>query len=99
MRLSEEQVQAIRRIALETAGAAAQVRVFGSRLDDTAKGGDLDLLLEVPEPVSNPAWLAALFSARVSRMMEGRKVDMVLLAPDTPRQPIHEVALLEGERI
>lgn len=46
---------------------ARGVRVFGSRLDDAARGGDLDLMLELPEPVENPAILAARMSARVSR--------------------------------
>lgn len=97
MRLTETQTQAIRRITREVAGDGARVRVFGSRLDDSARGGDLDLLLELPEPVENPALLAARLSARVSRIMRGRKVDVVLSAPNLMRLPIHEVALREGQ--
>lgn len=96
MRLTEIQTQVIRQIALEAAGAEARVRVFGSRLDDSARGGDLDLLLELPAPVDNPAWLAARVSAKVSRLMHGRKVDVVVCAPNLMRLPIHEVALREG---
>jgi hypothetical protein len=62
MRLTAEQVNAIRRIASEEAGAESVVRLFGSRLDDTARGGDIDLLLEVTYPVDNPA----LFTARIA---------------------------------
>jgi predicted nucleotidyltransferase len=96
MRLTESQTQTIRQIALQLAGGEARVRVFGSRLDDSARGGDLDLLLELPEPVENPALLAARLSARVSRLMHGRKVDVVLSAPNLMRLPIHEVAFREG---
>jgi predicted nucleotidyltransferase len=96
MRLTEIQTQVIRQIALEAAGAEARVRVFGSRLDDSARGGDLDLLLELPAPVDNPAWLAARVSAKVSRLMHGRKVDVVVSAPNLLRLPIHEVAFREG---
>jgi predicted nucleotidyltransferase len=96
MRLTEIQTQVIRQITLEAAGAEARVRVFGSRLDDSARGGDLDLLLELPAPVDNPAWLAARVSAKVSRLMHGRKVDVVVCAPNLMRLPIHEVALREG---
>ena len=73
------------------------MRVFGSRLDDTAKGGDLDLMLELPEPVENPALMAARLSALVSRLMFGRKVDVLLSAPNLKRLPIHELAFKEGQ--
>ncbi len=96
MRLTDRQAQAIVELAHHLAGARASVRVFGSRLDDQAKGGDVDLLLEVPEPVANPAWLAARFSAKVSRLMQGRRVDVVLAAPNLLRLPIHEVAVRDG---
>ncbi|MBV5331342.1 nucleotidyltransferase domain-containing protein [bacterium] len=76
------------------AGSQSRVRVFGSRLDDSARGGDIDLLLE---PVANPALMAAQMSARVSRAMHGRKVDVLLSAPNLMRLPIHDVAFSEGE--
>lgn len=97
MRLTQPQTLAIRRIVLEAAGPDARVRVFGSRLDDHARGGDLDLLLELAEPAANAALLAARISARVSRMMHGRKVDVVVSAPNLMRLPIHEIAFNEGQ--
>jgi len=96
MRLTEQQAKDISRLAHQVAGETARVRLFGSRLDDNAKGGDIDLLLEIPEPVTDPALLAARFAARVSRLMRGRKVDVLLAAPNLERLPIHEVALSEG---
>ncbi|BBL57666.1 nucleotidyltransferase domain-containing protein [Methylomonas koyamae] len=52
MRLTIEQ----RRLILETvnrvAGKGVDVYLFGSRLDDGAKGGDVDLFLEAERPVS-----------------------------------------------
>lgn len=97
MRLTTDQIQIIRRCAHEVAGNAVRVRVFGSRLDDAARGGDLDLLLELASPVDNPAVLAARMAALVSRAMHGRKVDVLLTAPNLQRLPIHEVALSQGE--
>lgn len=99
MRLTEQQARAILDAAHEIAGENAQVWVFGSRLDDAARGGDLDLLLESPEPLPNPALLAARFSARVSRLMQGRKVDVLLSAPNLRRLPIHDMAFKEGRRL
>lgn len=97
MRLTSEQIQSIRQIGQQLAGPQARVRVFGSRLDVAARGGDLDLLLECPEPVENPALLAAQMAAQVSRAMHGRKVDVLISAPNLRRLPIHELALNEGK--
>ena len=97
MRLSNEQIEKIKITALQVAGAQARVRVFGSRLDDSVRGGDLDLLLELFEPVANPALLAAQFSALVSRQMRGRKVDVLLSAPNLLHLPIHDIAFQEGQ--
>jgi predicted nucleotidyltransferase len=96
MRLTDNQTQAIRQLALQVAGSHSRVRVFGSRLDDTAHGGDLDIMLELPEPVNNPALMAAQMSALVSRVMHGRKVDVLLSAPNLMHLPIHDVAFKEG---
>ena len=97
MRLTKVQIQLIRQLALQIAGSKVSVRVFGSRLDDAAHGGDLDLMLELTEPVANPALMAAQMSAQVSRAMHGRKVDVLLSAPNLMRLPIHEVACKEGQ--
>ena len=96
MRLTDDQIQIIRRLARQLAGNQSRVRVFGSRLDDTARGGDLDLMLELPGPVDNPALMAAQMSAQVSRTMHGRKVDVLLCAPNLMRLPIHDLAFKEG---
>ncbi|MHB1591072.1 MAG: hypothetical protein ACYCTW_06020 [Sulfuricella sp.] len=54
-------------------------------------------MLELPEPVDNPALMAAQMSAQVSRVMHGRKVDVLLSAPNLMRLPIHDMAFKEGE--
>jgi predicted nucleotidyltransferase len=97
MRLTSEQVQIILQLAHQLAGSQARVRVFGSRLDDALRGGDLDLMLECPGPIDDPAWLAARLAAQVSRVLRGRKVDVLISAPNLMRLPIHEVASKEGE--
>ncbi|MHB1187477.1 hypothetical protein [Thiobacillus sp.] len=97
MRLTDYQAKAITQLAHEIAGERAQVRVFGSRLDDDARGGDLDLMLELSEQAANPALLAARFSARVTRLIQGRKVDVLLATPNLKRLPIHDMAFKEGK--
>ena len=98
MRLTEQQKQTIRQLAGQVTGnKEIRVRVFGSRLDDTAQGGDLDLMLELAEPVDNPAFMAAQLSALVSRAMHGRKVDVLISAPNLIRLSIHDIAFREGQ--
>lgn len=96
MRLTDCQIQVIRQLARQVAGSQSRVRVFGSRLDDAAHGGDIDLLLELPESVDNPAFMVAM-SALVSRAMHVRKVDVLLSAPNLMRLPIHDIAFKEGQ--
>ena len=96
MRLTDCQIHAIRQLARQVAGSQSRVRVFGSRLDDAAHGGDLDLMFELPDPVDNPALMAAQLSAQASRAMHGRKVDVLLSAPNLMRLPIHDLAFKEG---
>ncbi len=97
MRLTADQTQTIRQLALQVGGSRSRVRVFGSRLDDNTNGGDIDLMLELPESVENPALMAARMSALVSRAMCGRKVDVLLSAPNLMRVPIHDLAFKEGQ--
>ncbi len=92
MRLTTEQSDTIRRVIREEAGDAANVRLFGSRLDDEARGGDIDLLVQLPLPANNPALLSARISARLIRALGGRNVDVVLSAPNLMSLPIHQHA-------
>jgi len=99
MRLSHHQAIQIVQLAQQLAGMPVEVRVFGSRLDDHAKGGDLDLLVQLDQPVAEPALLAARLSAKISRLIDGRKVDILLSAPNLLHLPIHDIALSEGQKL
>lgn len=59
----------------------------------------MDLLLEIDEPVDEPAQLAARLAAKVSRSLHGRKVDVLVKAPNLMELPIHAIALAEGVRL
>ena len=58
MRLTALQVQVIRQVVAALAGDKAQVILFGSRVDDEKKGGDVDLLITLQEAVEHPAELS-----------------------------------------
>lgn len=96
MRLDVNQRQIIREEVARLLGPTAAVRLFGSRMQDGARGGDVDLLVEMPVPVPDPAWSAARLEARLMRRLRGRRVDVLLAAPNVAEQPIHRVARAEG---
>lgn len=99
MRLTPEQTALIRQTVQSLSGAESRVWLFGSRVDDFLRGGDIDLLVDCDNRVSNPALLAAQVSARLSRVMDGRKVDVIIRAPNLMALPIHTIALEEGIRL
>ncbi len=96
MRISQKHHLQIKYLALEIFGEDSTVLLFGSRVDDSKKGGDVDLLVETRHAIKNPALLSARFSARVSRLMNGRKVDVILAAPNVRELSIHKQARSSG---
>ena len=97
MRLQPSAIQTIRDVVAAECGHGAEVRLFGSRLDDNARGGDVDLHVLLPRDVENPVWLAALLAGRIERRLEGRKVDVRLVTPSTVRMSVDEVAFHDGQ--
>lgn len=96
MRLSPHSQAIIHQTVQQRFGDRAQVRLFGSRLDDTARGGDIDLHVRVQGEVNNPVWEAVVLATQLQLRLDGRKVD-VRLADDTQNLlPIDAVALSEG---
>ncbi len=96
MRLTPKQIEMIRNTAQLVFGDIARVTLFGSRIDDQTKGGDVDLMVEVPNIVDEPALMGARVASRVSRAMNGRWDDVILKAPNLKNQPIHEIATRTG---
>ncbi|WP_157826866.1 nucleotidyltransferase domain-containing protein [Macromonas nakdongensis] len=97
MRLSPQQTALIKRHTTDLFGAQAQVRLFGSRLDDTGLGGDIDLLVTSPLPVERPALLPAQLATRLQLALGDQRIDVVLEAPNLLQLPIHRIAHAEGQ--
>lgn len=96
MRLSSEQMHIIKQTVALNLGDGAQVRLFGSRLDDAAKGGDVDLHISLAQPIAEPVWATAQLAARLERELGGRKVDVRLWSRDEKMLPIDQAALSTG---
>ena len=95
MRLKQRDIDAIKAAACETFGDTAVVRLFGSRVDDSLRGGDIDLHLEV-EDGKQDVEHAARFRWRLFDMIDPQKIDLVFRIPERPMRPIDHVAYEEG---
>ena len=80
MRLAEESRKVIRDTAREIFGPAEEARLFGSRLDDTARGGDLDFLVILPESLVESPRKSLTFVARLQRRLGDQHIDVLVLA-------------------
>ncbi|TAN52520.1 MAG: nucleotidyltransferase domain-containing protein [Methylococcaceae bacterium] len=96
MRLTTEQIQAIREETRMVFGADSSVRLFGSRVDDTARGGDIDLLVECDEPVKERLKKSLALTARLQMRLGDQPIDVLVIDPETPLQPVHQVARQMG---
>ncbi len=94
MRLTTEEVAAIKAAAREAFGDTAVVRLFGSRVDDGLKGGDIDLHFEVDE-VPEPRSLYN-FLDRVDVATDGRRVDTVFSRRCVQPRGIERIAYRDG---
>jgi predicted nucleotidyltransferase len=96
MRLNHDQIQIIKQTVELSLGKDASVRLFGSRLDDKAKGGDVDLHISLARPVASTVVATSQLAARLERKLDGRKVDVRLWTPDQEMMPVDLVALRTG---
>ncbi len=79
MRLSERERSAISDAATETLPSGTRVSLFGSRADDTRKGGDIDLLVEMQQSIPAAEWIAqrSRFVAHIWQRLGERRIDVV----------------------
>ena len=93
MRLATEEQSAISH-AIHQADADAMIYLFGSRADDAAKGGDIDLLV-LSKRINLMTKLKIL--AQLHQKLGERKIDIAVY-PDTTR-PFPRMVIQEAVRL
>lgn len=88
MRLRPHELQAVCQTLLGV-DPKGRVWLFGSRADDSRRGGDIDLYFEASQPVGLKAALALEY--RMTSLC-GSKVDLLIRNPGQAEQPIHTIA-------
>ncbi len=74
MRLTAQSIAAITQAAQAVLGEDAQVWLFGSRVDDGARGGDIDLYVQTNQVLSNRVSAACQISAQIQQKLGCKKL-------------------------
>lgn len=96
MRLNAQQRATIKAVTTDLLGTDAKVLLFGSRVDDAERGGDIDLLVLLERPVDSRVALEARLAGRIEAALGGQRTDVLLTDPNTALQPVHRAALSQG---
>ena len=95
MRLTPAQIETIKSTAQAVLGEGVQVTLFGSRVDDTLKGGDVDLFVETEQPIE----LMQKIRCKVTLQDQlDLPVDLIV-KPYGDQSPIAMIAKNEGQRL
>ncbi|WP_422134121.1 nucleotidyltransferase domain-containing protein [Endozoicomonas sp. ALD040] len=98
MRISPKQKNDIIELVRKEISQQARVWLFGSRARNDARGGDIDLLIEV-DGLSNPVEKKINLRLALEDRWGEQKVDILIHDTQHPEQPIHQIAKLEGVRL
>lgn len=82
MRLNVEERRVIRTTAAEVFGSDARVILFGSRVDDVRRGGDIDLFVEAPD-TSDLMAKKMRFAVQLQLRLGEQKIDIVVATDPT----------------
>jgi len=98
MRLSTRQITTIKQAVTSLLGSdGVRITLFGSRLNDDVKGGDIDLLIETAVRQTNRASMASRIMASLQIQLGDQHIDVLLVDPNTVIKPIHEYARQQGQ--
>lgn len=94
MRLDETDIKLCVNVLSQYIHEAADLRLFGSRVNDDAKGGDIDLILLVtsPDTAEDLIYFKAKILSEIKAGIGDQKIDL-LVAPYTHVDPFIEVIL------
>ncbi|MDD2768296.1 MAG: hypothetical protein PHT19_06155 [Methylococcus sp.] len=95
MRLTEWQKSVIREAGLRHFGVVPWL--FGSRLDDEKRGGDIDLFIPGDWPVSESVRRRISFCAELRRRLGDRKIDV--LVESSHSAPVQDAAKAQGRPV
>ena len=97
MRLTTEQVQHIKKHILNIYGTGTHAYLFGSRVDDNAKGGDIDIFIESDK--ASPLLDKLKFISLLQMSIGLQKVDVLVKTPASKHRSIFDTAKNNGVKL
>lgn len=96
MRLSLLQIKIIKAETTALFGKSAKIILFGSKVNDNAKGGDIDLMINVVKRDNN-LWRKALrLNTNIQQKLGEQKIDIITKYQGQELKEIHKEALRTG---
>jgi predicted nucleotidyltransferase len=81
MRLSDFEIESIKELANRNFGIGVEVFLFGSRVDDKLRGGDIDLFIRKPGGEYLESRIKISFISDLLLTIGDQKIDVVLDKP------------------
>lgn len=96
MRLTAEQQSIIKQEVQALFGLEAEVWLFGSRVNDNQRGGDIDLYIETNDVDDNVLHLELKLYAQLIKHLGDQRIDIVVHQKGKPLKAVHEQARKTG---
>ena len=96
MRLSEEYRTIIKETLAKHFGKGSKFYLFGSRVDDSKRGGDIDLYIETGLNADSASNAKSKSWIEMQTRLGEQKIDIVVYVEGTEKKPIHEIASSDG---
>ncbi len=79
IRLTEEEIKAIKETTAEIFGKNAKVWIFGSRVNPELKGGDIDIYVEIPDYKETDLFKKKInFLIKLEEQIGEQKIDLIV---------------------
>jgi hypothetical protein len=99
VRLTENQLQAIRQAFQSCFQSEDHLWLFGSRANLDKRGGDIDLYVETNLGINNVLSAKLEFARKLFLEFDDRKIDIVIRYKDAKEQDIYQQAIETGVQI
>ncbi|MBT8420136.1 MAG: nucleotidyltransferase domain-containing protein [Gammaproteobacteria bacterium] len=99
MRLTDREIHIIKQKTAECFGAEAAVLLFGSRVDDGARGGDIDLYIELPAHADKVFARSMRLYGTLQIRLGLQRIDIVTHVAGQALASIHREARATGVRL
>lgn len=86
MRISNKEIEVIKKLAVVIFGEGTKVLLFGSRTDDRMKGGDIDLLISNNQESQLTLSAKIKFITELKLIIGDQKIDVVLDSESTRKK-------------